>query len=267
MYMKQNKLTNKKIIVTGASSGIGEQIARHVALNGGIPILLARSKEKLDNLQHSIKRDYHINSPVYQINLIDVQEVKKLADRIIKEQEQVHGLINNAGLGYFKYIIDTSWQETEEMLFLNVNSVIKLTQLFLPHFIEYGQGHIINIASQAGKIATPKSAVYAATKHAVIGYTNGLRLETKAHHVYVTSINLGPVKTNFFRKADPEGNYQKSVEKYMLDPDYVAGRVVGVLFKRKREINLPVWMEMGSKLYQLFPGLMERLLKKQFNKK
>ena len=83
----------------------------------------------------------------------------------------------------------------------------------------------------------------------------------------MTTVNLGPVKTNFFNVADPFGNYQQSVEKYMLDPNDVAEKIVKVLFTNKREINMPKWMDVGSRFYQVFPSLIERLLKSQFNKK
>src|SRR5690606_33540996 len=128
-------------------------------------------------------------------------------------------------------------------------------------------GHIVNIASQAGKISTPKSAVYASTKHAILGFTNALRQELMDKSIHVTAVNLGPVKTNFFSHADPEGSYQKNVGKYMLDPEKVAEKIANHLFTGKREINMPLWMDFGSRLYQLFPSMMEKALKKQFNKK
>src|SRR5699024_9715866 len=117
------------------------------------------------------------------------------------------------------------------------------------------------------KVATPKSSAYAATKHAVLGFTNALRLEAVKEGVKVTAVILGPARTSFFKSEDPEGAYQKNVAQSMLDPDYVAQKVVRHLFTNKIEINLPNWMEMGSALHRLFPNTMERLLKKQFNKK
>jgi short-subunit dehydrogenase len=128
-------------------------------------------------------------------------------------------------------------------------------------------GHIINIASQAGKIATPKSSVYSATKHAVLGYTNSLRMELADSNVYVTAVNPGPIATNFFNIADEKGTYVKNVKKFMLQPEYVAKKVVDAMLTRTREINLPRWMNMGSVIFTLFPRLFERLGKKAFNQK
>lgn len=265
--LMQNKLSDKKIIVTGASSGIGERLVWHIAKSGGVPILLARSLDKMTSQQQCLKQELQANSFVYQVDLSNETEVNTIISTILQEHEQVQGLINNAGTGMFEYVNDTDRRDIDRMFQLNVMALIQTTKLILPHFLEYNEGHIVNIASQAGKMATPKSAIYGATKHAVLGFTNALRLEIKRYNLQVTAVNLGPVRTNFFAQADPSGVYQKNVARYMLDPDRAAQKIVSKFFTNRREINLPVWMEAGSKMYQLFPGMMERLLKKQFNKK
>ncbi|MBP1969674.1 short-subunit dehydrogenase [Virgibacillus natechei] len=261
----QKKVANKKIVVTGASSGIGKRIVWHIAKNGGIPIMLARSIDKLQTQQEQLDQELHAESFIYQVDLQDKTQIEAVMKQVLLEHNQIHGLINNAGFGKFTYVKDVAWQDVHHMFQLNVFALMNMTQLLLPHFSTHGGGHIVNIASQAGKISTPKSAIYASTKHAVLGFTNSLRLESK--EINVTGVNLGPVRTNFFVSADPEGTYQKSVDRYMLDPDKVAQKIVRHMFTTKREINLPYWMEFGSKLYQLFPGLMEFVLRKQFNKK
>lgn len=263
----QNKIANKNIIVTGASSGIGERIAWHIAKNGGTPIMLARSIDTLNKQQLLIEQTFHISSYVYQVDLQHESELEKTVEQILTEHTQVHGLINNAGAGVFDYVENVKWFDVAQMFQLNVFSLMQGTKLLLPHFTMHDEGHIVNIASLAGKIATPKSAIYASTKHAVLGFTNALRLEVANKGIHVTAVNLGPVRTNFFSTADPSGGYQKNVDRYMLDPDKVAERIVRHLFTDKREINLPWWMEMGSKFYQLFPQVLERILIKQFNKK
>lgn len=153
------------------------------------------------------------------------------------------------------------------MFNVNVIGLMVCTRMVLPKMREQRSGHIINIASQAGKIATPKSSVYAATKHAVLGYTNSLRMELADYNVYVTAVNPGPIATNFFQIADEKGTYVKNVKRIMLQPEYVAKKVVDKIFTPAREINLPRWMNAGSIIYTLFPRLFERLGKKAFNQK
>lgn len=263
----QSNLHAKKIVITGASSGIGEMLVKDLAALGGTPIMLARSLDKLRQLKKQIKEETNIEAYYYKVDLTEPAEVEEVIEKILQDHGQIHGLINNAGAGVFKYVKDTEWAEVEQMFQLNVLAVIRVTKLFLPHFLDHKEGHIVNIASQAGKISTPKSAVYASTKHAILGFTNALRLEVSKKNIQVTSVNLGPVRTNFFQLADPEGNYQRNVERYMLDPGKVSSRITANLFTNKREINMPMWMDFGSKLYQLFPATMEKLLKKQFTKK
>ncbi|PAV29594.1 oxidoreductase [Virgibacillus profundi] len=263
----QNKVANKNIIITGASSGIGERIAWHIAENGGVPIMLARSIDKLEKQQKLMEKELNAKSFAYKVNLQNSSEIDSVIEGILLKHEKIDGLINNAGTGMFAYVNDMAWPDVEGMFQLNVLALMRTTKLMLPHFLDNEEAHIINIASQAGKISTPKTAAYAATKHAVLGFTNALRLEIKQEKIHVTTVNLGPVRTNFFKEADPNGTYQKNVDRYMLDPDMVAAKIVQHLFTNKREINLPYWMELGSKLYHLFPQLMERLLKKQFDQK
>ncbi|MFB1050432.1 SDR family NAD(P)-dependent oxidoreductase [Paraliobacillus sp. JSM ZJ581] len=258
---------NKTILITGASSGIGEGLATSLAAHGANLILLARSTDKLDALKQSLENNYSIHCDVYSVDLANRKARTDTFKKIYQQYPTIDALINNAGFGIFDSIEEAKISDIEQMFQVNVLSLVESIQQLLPSLSAAKKGHIINIASFAGKIATPKSSIYGATKHAVLGFSNALRLEIEQQDLYVTTVNLGPVKTNFFQTADPSGNYQKNVERYMLYPNDVVDAIVHALFKRKREINLPKWMEIGSRLYHLFPVMTERLLKKQFNKK
>lgn len=262
-----NRVISKKIIVTGASGGIGERLVWHIAKNGGIPIMLARSIDKLESIQRQISEAFGIQAYSYQVDLLDEEQREAVFEQILIEHPHVQALVNNAGSGLFEYVESMNWKEAKKMFELNVFALVQGTQQVLTYFLANGEGHIVNIASQAGKMATPKSSIYASTKHAVLGFTNALRMEVASKNVAVTAVNLGPVRTNFFVDADPTGEYQVKIAAYMLDPDRVAKNIVKHLFKKKREINMPRWMEFGSKLYTLFPKTMELILKSQFNKK
>ncbi len=267
IWFMQKQLTGKKIIITGASSGIGEKLVWRIAEAGGTPLMIARSISKLTAIKKRIWEHYQIESYVYEADLLVKKDREAVIEFILIEHEQIHGLINNAGIGKFAHFLEMCQQEMDNMFELNVHALIQMSKRFLAHFDSFNEGHIVNIASQAGKIATPKAAIYSSTKHAVIGFSNGLRLELKKTNVFVTVVNLGPVQTDFFQTADPNGTYQENVSQYMLNPDKVAIKIVNHLFESKREINLPLWMEIGSRLYQLFPVAFERILQKQFTKK
>ncbi|MBU9714733.1 SDR family NAD(P)-dependent oxidoreductase [Evansella tamaricis] len=256
----------KHIVITGASSGIGEWIAREVAGRGGTPIMLARSYEKLSQTATEIERDTGIVPIVFALDITDAEQVERIFQKIHTIGE-IHGLINNAGFAIFEYVQDASLDQIKSMFDVNVFGAVACTKEVLPSMHRNGTGHIVFIASQAGKLATPKSSGYSATKHAILGFANSLRLELAGSGIHVSSVNPGPVRTPFFDLADQSGEYQKNVERYMLDAEDVARKTVNLFEKPKRELNLPGWMSMGTKLYQLFPGLVEAVAGKQFRKK
>ena len=119
----------------------------------------------------------------------------------------------------------------------------------------------------AGKIATANSSVYAATKFAVIGFSDALRLELADKGVYVTTVNPGPIETSFFDQAEPSGAYLESVKKFVLSPKYVAKKIVRILGKNKREVNLPRLLSVAHKGYTLFPRISDKLATNVFNYK
>lgn len=265
--MVREQLKGKNIVITGASGGIGAEIAKLCAESGANLVLIARSIEKLKQLQMELQQKHQVRVGVYQLDVSDTEKVKEVFTAIFTDIGEVDILVNNAGFGVFREAHAATMDEIKGMFDVNVVGLMACTSMVLPKMRERRFGHIINIASQAGKIATPKSSVYSATKHAVLGYTNSLRMELSDYNVRVTAVNPGPIATNFFNIADEKGTYVKNVQKFMLQPEYVARKVVDSMLTKTREINLPRWMNMGSVVYVLFPSLFERIGKKAFNKK
>ncbi|WP_422392740.1 SDR family NAD(P)-dependent oxidoreductase [Mesobacillus harenae] len=265
--MSFERLQGKNIIITGASGGIGAEIARECAQKGANLVLLARSIDKLEDLRTELLSKTSITVDVYKLDVSDTNAVKAVFTDILAKLGHIDILVNNAGFGVFREAHETTIDEIKSMFNVNVIGLMACTSMVVPGMRERRTGHIINIASQAGKIATPKSSVYSATKHAVLGYSNSLRMELNDWNIHVTSVNPGPIATNFFNIADEQGTYVKNIQRFMLQPEYVASRVVDRMLTRTREINLPRWMNAGSVAYNLFPRLFERLGKGAFNKK
>ncbi|WP_110927524.1 SDR family NAD(P)-dependent oxidoreductase [Bacillus massiliglaciei] len=262
-----NQLKGKTVIVTGASGGIGLEIARLAAEKGARTVLLARSLAKLESIQAELAEKYGAEVYVYQLDVSDANMVEQVFKKIFDTVGEADVLVNNAGYGIFKEADQTDAKEAEAMFRVNVLGLMACTNMVLPAMKRRRQGHIMNIASQAGKIATPKSSLYSATKFAVLGYSNALRLEVMEYGIHVTTVNPGPVETNFFSIADESGSYAKSIARFMLKSEEVAAKVVGAMLTNKREINLPGWMNAAGKLYTLFPGTAEFFGKKAFFKK
>ena len=166
----------------------------------------------------------------FNLDVANPNDVKEVFEQIAREIGEVDVLVNNAGYGIFKEAIETDVYEAKAMFDVNVLGLMACTSSVLPMMKRRKSGHIINIASQAGKMATPKSSLYSATKFAVLGYSNALRMELKNDHVFVTTVNPGPIATNFFETADESGNYVKSIEKFMLKPEDVARKIVAAMF-------------------------------------
>ncbi|TMU86666.1 SDR family oxidoreductase [Bacillus sp. BHET2] len=261
------RIKGKTIVITGASGGLGEQMAIKAAEYGGNLALIARRVHLLEALKEKLQREYNCKVEVYPLNVTEYEEVQRTFNAILQEFGSIHALINNAGFGIFQEAHETSFQDVKGMMDVNVLGLMACTGEVLPFMREQGFGHVMNIASQAGKFASPKSSAYSASKHAVLGYTNSLRMEAKRYGVKVTAVNPGPIATDFFTIADESGTYVKNVEKFMLDPRKVAEKVVDSLFTNAREINLPRWMNMGSRFYQMFPSFVEKVGNTLFFKK
>ncbi|MDG5787710.1 SDR family oxidoreductase [Evansella sp. AB-P1] len=262
-----NKLQGLNVVITGASSGIGEQLSYEVAKRGGTPIMLARSYDKLVDLADQIEKETDVKPIVYRVDVAEEESVKGVFAKVEKENGPIDVLINNAGFGVFEPAHESSLGDVKLMFNVNVFGAIGCTQAVLPSMMNRKKGHIIFVASQAGKLATPKSSAYSATKHAVLGYANSLRMEMQEESIYVSVVNPGPVKTQFFDLADRTGDYKKSVARFMITAEEVAKKTVNLIEKPKRELNLPAWMNVGTKFYQVFPSLVEKIAGNQLRKK
>lgn len=250
-------LLNQTVVVTGASSGIGKDVAINAAKCGANVVLIARNEDKLLQVKNECIR-VGAESAVHEylsVDMSDPEAITAAVQDISEFSDDIDVLVNAAGFGDFSNFLETDFTKIEKMFRVNVLGLILMTRLVAKGMIENGRGHIFNIGSMAGKITTPKSAAYAASKAAVIAFSDGLRLELQSMGVYVTTVNPGPVKTNFFEVADHSGNYLDSVKYFILDPDKLAWEIVNTFGRKKREINRPRYMELAAVLYKLAPSL------------
>jgi uncharacterized protein len=259
-------LKGKIIAITGASSGIGRELAAMAAAEGAVPILLARSIQALDEL----KEELTAHAPqcvAYPFDVTNNQQIEDTVQVITEMFGRIDVWVNNAGYGIFSEFIDAQLQDFAEMMDVNYMGTVRCTKAVLPHMLKQKSGHIINVASVAGKIATPKSSGYAATKFAVIAFTSTIRQELAGSGIKVTAINPGPVQTAFFDRADASGEYRKNVEKFMLTPQKVAGSILQSMQQYRSEVTLPGYMKLGVIIQQLMPGLFDRFISPRINKK
>lgn len=259
-------LADQVVVVTGGSSGLGKAIGLEAARRGATVVFLARRQALLGQAQAEASAFSGKPAYAYALDVADPTAVQAVVAKIHETLGRVDVLVNAAGFGHFADALDTPMPLVEKMMRTNVLGTMYMTQLVGRKMIAAHRGHIINIASMAGKMATPKSAIYSATKFAVVGYSNGLRLELRPYDVHVTTVNPGPIATGFFKAAGAL-DYLKSVDAIVLDPQKLAKRIVNAFHRPVREINAPAVMAVAATGYTLFPHLGDWLAGGVFNRK
>ncbi len=192
----------KKIaLITGASSGIGKELAIIHAKAGGDLVIVARNTEKLIQLKGEIEEKYQVTVHVISKDLSIKESVDQLFKEITDKGISINYLINNAGFGEYGEFQNTSWDREEKMIALNITTLTQLCKLFIPHMIRHGGGRILNVASTAAFQPGPLMAVYYATKAFVLHFSEAIGEELKDTGITVTALCPGATQSNFFNDA------------------------------------------------------------------
>ena len=178
------------ILITGASSGIGKSTAKKLLAKGHTVYGAAR---RVDEMQDLKKLGMHTQF----LDLTKEESIQTCVDTILKNEGRIDVLINNAGYGSYGAVEDVSMEEAKRQFEVNIFGLARITQLVLPAMRKNNKGRIVNISSMAGKIYTPFGAWYHATKHALEGFSDCLRLELKAFNIDVVIIQPGAIKTEW----------------------------------------------------------------------
>ena len=232
-----------KALVTGASSGIGENICYELSKRGYDIILVARGKKELERVAKKIKT----NTQIITTDLSNEDEVRELYKKV--KEENIDILVNNAGFGLFGLFHDTSLDKEIEMIDVNVKAVHILTKLFIKDFVKRDSGYILNVASSAGFMAGPKLNTYYATKNYIVSLTEAIyeELRQEKSNVYISALCPGPVNTNFNKVAG--GSFTVKA----LSPEYVAKYAVNKMFKKKLIIIPNLSMKLGVYAARVMP--------------
>lgn len=189
----------KTALVTGASSGIGEQFALQLGARGMNLVLAARGEDRMQSLAGRLQAaNPGIEVDVVGVDLATPDGAKELADRVAARGTQVDVLVNNAGFGSHNRLVDEDPDNLAREIQLNCSSLVTLTARLLPAMVERRQGGVLNVASTAGFQPIPTMAVYAATKAFVLSFTEAVWAETRKTGVRVVALCPGPTETAFF---------------------------------------------------------------------
>jgi short-subunit dehydrogenase len=253
------------ILITGASAGIGAATARLFAKQGYRVVLAARRLERLEVLAIEIEAQGGQALPV-QCDMQRMDDIQSLASTTIEHYGQIDVLFNNAGFGRLDWLekLDPG-SDIKAQIQVNLLGLILMTQAVLPHMIARRSGHIINMASMAGLVATPTYTVYAASKFAVRGFSEALRREVGIYDICVSTICPGGVKTDFAKIARVKRSTRISTPKKLaLTGEDVAQEVWGLARRPRRVLVIPRVMNFVVWANSLLPGLIDLVIQRRF---
>ncbi len=255
------EIKGKVVIVTGASSGIGEATARQFGREGAKVVLAARRLDRLEALAQEI-HDMKTGAEtlVIQADLSKLEDIESLVTQTMKKFGRIDVLVNNAGFGRLDWLekLDPE-KEIEAQFDVNVLGLVQTTRQVLPVMIQQRAGHIINMCSMAGLIATPTYTIYAASKHAVHGFSEALRREVKPWGIDVSLIYPGGVTTTEFgQHTGFKRKTQTGTPKFLLLSAEDVGRAVVQLVRRPRAMWIIPWLwNFPALLNKLFPSIVD----------
>ena len=234
--------------VTGASRGIGEAVVRAAVARGAQVGLISRSEDELRALLEKVGG----RGAVATADVSDRDQTERAIAKLEAELGPADILVNNAGIGAFGAVADTDVETFERLMRVNYLGTVYATKAVLPGLIERGRGHIVNVASIAGRIGAPLEAAYSASKFAVAGLTEALAIELAPRGIGVSMVNPGPVATEFFAaRGHP---YQRKTPK-PVSAQRVARDVISVVERDKLEAYIPRWLRQAVVSRVLFPPL------------
>ena len=249
------KLQNKVVLITGASSGFGEDAALLFAKEGCQLILAARRLDRLQALAEKIQNagGEAIAIPVDVTNRADIENMVRST---LDLYGQIDILFNNAGMGRVDWFENHTPERDVDMLVrVNLIGLMQVTRAVLPHMLARRQGHIINMISVAGLIAPPLIAAYSASKFGARAFTDALRREVAPLGIKVTGIYPGPAVTEFGQHIGSSTTYGSFRSKFRarLSSEYVARRIVDVAKRPRRSLVIPWWFRIATTFEALFP--------------
>ncbi|MDR1543474.1 MAG: SDR family oxidoreductase [Prevotellaceae bacterium] len=211
----------KTALITGATSGIGLELAKIHAQNGGNLVLVSRNLQKLTEIKTELEQQFGVSVFVLAADLEKENSAQEIFNELKINNIKIDFLLNNAGLGDFGNFIERGIEKCRQMIALNISALMELTYIFANEMVRNGGGKILNVASIASVQPVPNMAVYGATKAFVLSFSQALGYELRKTGVSVTALMPGPTSTNFFAHAD-------GINSRMTDMNMPADKVAAI---------------------------------------
>ena len=247
-------------LVTGASSGIGREIALQLAQRGYPLLLVSRNDTGLSALAAAIEKEFNVSALWLAADLSINTGAQKVAEWCIAKSFKIDILINNAGYGLWGDFDKLDLEAQLNMVRLNIEAPVALTSLLLPVLKQSPQAYILNVASTAAYQAVPTLAVYAATKSFILSFSRALRNELRDSAISVSCLSPGPTDTGFTNRAGLDA-LKELADKFNMSPTIVARAALKGMFNKKAEIIPGFLNAAGAKMIAFVPkGFIERTL-------
>lgn len=242
-------------VITGASSGIGEALARELAGAGWLCVLLARREERLRPLAAELGGEYEV------CDVGDREAVNRAAAAVVARHPAIHLLVNNAGIPGRATFVSAPAERIDEVTAVNFLGGVWCLRAFLPALKRAAPSSVVNVASVAGTVAVPTSGPYSASKAAQIAFSRAVCAELKPMGVRVLTVMPGFVETEGFPQR---GFLPGLMGKLVVDPQYIAKRIVKAVASGRRELTTPAWYRVASIGQWLLPWLVHRIVSTRF---
>ena len=243
---------SKTALITGASSGIGKELAKIHAQKGGNLVIIARSLDKLNELKKELESKYDSKVFVLEKDLTAPNAIQEVYDYVKECNIEIDYLVNNAGFGGVGKFYEREWDRDLSMIQLNIIALAALTRKFLPDFVKRNSGKILNVSSTASLMAGPMQAVYFATKAFVTSFSNAIAEELHNTNVTVTNLMPGAIATGF---GAISGMDKTDLFKNVADVNTVAKDGYNAMIEGKLVVisGLPFALKMMIKSIPLLP--------------
>jgi uncharacterized protein len=244
-------MASKLVLVTGASSGIGEATAKRYAASGAHVLLLARNQERLDKVAEAVRKEGG-TATAFPVDLAKAEEIAEVARQITSEIGTPDIIVNNAGAGSWIPLIETTPEDARVMIEVPYLAAFDLTRAFLPDMIARGSGGLVYITSPAAYLVWPNACAYIAARRAIAGLAEALQAELRRTGICVTLVVFGNVKTPYW-EHNPGSNVPGEGPTRSLMPEEAADAIFKGAEDRKRLVVKPSIFRLLFVLNALFP--------------